>query len=164
VRRCCIQWKVFEVDRTNIFDRIIGAIGERIEPPKEGSAGASGHNGALAYWLTNTVTLLLLLQKNLKPAAHSRPRLAGAAGGGIAAAGAAPPQLRPVMSKHVVRFCHLQRQSDATPAFSACTERAPRLATCSMTCHPRTPPPAQAAARPSCAPRAAAGRCSAAAR
>jgi myosin-5 len=60
-----VQWKVFEMDRTNIFDRIITTIGEKIEPPKGGDVS----NVTLCYWLSNTVTLLLLLQKNLKPAA-----------------------------------------------------------------------------------------------
>jgi hypothetical protein len=87
VYRCCIQWKVFEVDRTNIFDRIITAIGERVESPKDTSSDAPA-NGTLCYWLTNTVTLLLLLQKNLKPAAtQGSRRLSGASTGGITANG-----------------------------------------------------------------------------
>lgn len=53
------------MDRTNIFDRIITTIGEKIEPPRGGDVS----NVTLCYWLCNTVTLLLLLQKNLKPAA-----------------------------------------------------------------------------------------------
>jgi hypothetical protein len=53
------------MDRTNIFDRIITTIGEKIEPPRGGDVS----NVTLCYWLCNTATLLLLLQKNLKPAA-----------------------------------------------------------------------------------------------
>ena len=43
------------------------------------------NNTCLAYWLSNTVTLLYLLQKNIKPASGgtytSRLRSAGPAGG-----------------------------------------------------------------------------------
>lgn len=82
--RCCIHWKVFEVDRTNIFDRIIAAIGAQVEQPHD-AAAKSANNGTLCYWLTNTVTLLLLLQKNLKPAAT--PGRGRGLAGGTASAG-----------------------------------------------------------------------------
>ena len=104
--RCCIQWKVFEVDRTNLFDRIMGAIGDRVELPKEG--GDSPHNGALCYWLTNTVTLLLMLQKNLKPAATSGGRRGVGAPGGTPGVAAALPPSAP---QFAARRCPVLEQS-----------------------------------------------------
>eukprot|EP00803_Ostreobium_quekettii_P000595 evm.model.scf_649.4 EVM.evm.TU.scf_649.4 scf_649:26519-48447(+) len=59
--RCCLQWKSFQADKTSVFDRIIQAIGKQIEEKQE-------ENSVLAYWLTNIVTLLFMLQKNIKPA------------------------------------------------------------------------------------------------
>ncbi|KAG1675861.1 hypothetical protein FOA52_001518 [Chlamydomonas sp. UWO 241] len=61
VFRCCLQWRAFQAERTSLFDRITGVIGAQIERQHD-------DNGALAYWLVNTVTLLHLLQKNIKPA------------------------------------------------------------------------------------------------
>ena len=49
-----MQWKVFQADRTVLFD-------SQIEQQQD-------NNGCLAYWLSNTVTLLYLLQRNIKPA------------------------------------------------------------------------------------------------
>ncbi|KAL8137294.1 hypothetical protein V2J09_003295 [Rumex salicifolius] len=54
--KCLRQWRSFEVDKTSIFDRIIQTIGHAIEE----------NNETLAYWLTNTSSLLLLLQRTLK--------------------------------------------------------------------------------------------------
>jgi len=59
--RCCLQWKSFQADKTSIFDRIIQTIGKQIEEKQD-------DNNILAYWLTNIVTLLFMLQKNIKPA------------------------------------------------------------------------------------------------
>lgn len=59
--RCCLQWKTFQADRTTLFDRIINAMGAQIERQQD-------DNACLAYWLSNTVTLLYLLQRNIKPA------------------------------------------------------------------------------------------------
>ena len=59
--RSCLQWKTFQADRTQLFDRIINAMGSQIEAQQE-------NNVCLSYWLSNTVTLLYLLQKNIKPA------------------------------------------------------------------------------------------------
>lgn len=69
--RSCIQWHAFEADRTNLFERIITTIGEQIE---QGGGGDLDNNDNLCYWLSNTVTLLLLLQKNIKPAATASSR------------------------------------------------------------------------------------------
>ena len=59
--RSCLQWKVFQADRTVLFDKIINSMGSQIEQQQD-------NNGCLAYWLSNTVTLLYLLQRNIKPA------------------------------------------------------------------------------------------------
>ena len=59
--RSCLQWKTFQADRTQLFDRVINAMGGQIERQQE-------NNACLSYWLSNTVTLLFLLQKNIKPA------------------------------------------------------------------------------------------------
>ncbi|GAB2291863.1 hypothetical protein Dimus_026114 [Dionaea muscipula] len=57
IYKCLLHWRSFEVEKTSIFDRIIQTIGSAIEVPD---------NNALAYWLSNTSTLLLLLQQTLK--------------------------------------------------------------------------------------------------
>ncbi|CAK7356900.1 unnamed protein product [Dovyalis caffra] len=58
IYRCLIQWRSFEVERTSIFDRIIQTIGSAIEVQE--------NNDILSYWLSNSSTLLLLLQRTLK--------------------------------------------------------------------------------------------------
>ena len=59
--RCCLQWKTFQADRGPLFDRIMATVGSQVELHQE-------DNTHLAYWLSNTVTLFYLLQKNIKPA------------------------------------------------------------------------------------------------
>jgi len=85
VFRCCLQWKAFSADRTSLFDRIINAMGASIEARQDDDA-------CLAYWLSTTVTLLFLLQRNIKPAAggaySARLRAGGGVGGGGAGGGA----------------------------------------------------------------------------
>ncbi|KAJ4836843.1 hypothetical protein Tsubulata_018472 [Turnera subulata] len=58
IYKCLLQWRSFEVDRTSIFDRIIQTIGSAIE--------VQDNNDVLSYWLSNSSTLLLLLQRTLK--------------------------------------------------------------------------------------------------
>jgi myosin-5 len=65
VFRCCLQWRAFQADRTSLFDRIIHVMGNQIENQQD-------DNVFLSYWLTNTVTLLHLLQKNIKPASGNQ--------------------------------------------------------------------------------------------
>ncbi|KAK3026388.1 hypothetical protein RJ639_042598, partial [Escallonia herrerae] len=65
IYKCLIQWKSFEAERTNVFDRLIQMIGSAIENEAD--------NNHMAYWLCNTSTLLLLLQQSLK-AAGGTPR------------------------------------------------------------------------------------------
>ncbi|KAG6395092.1 hypothetical protein SASPL_145684 [Salvia splendens] len=56
VYRTLIQWRSFEADKTNIFDRIIHAIQSSIEDSTKN----------LAYWLSTTSTILFLLQRTIK--------------------------------------------------------------------------------------------------
>ncbi|XP_008808271.2 myosin-17-like isoform X2 [Phoenix dactylifera] len=58
IYKCLLHWRSFEVERTSVFDRIIQTIGLAIE--------AQDNNDILAYWLSNSSTLLLLLQRTLK--------------------------------------------------------------------------------------------------
>ncbi|XP_024017231.1 myosin-17 [Morus notabilis] len=58
IYKCLLHWRSFEVERTSIFDRIIQTIASAIE--------VQDSNDRLAYWLSNTSTLLLLLQHTLK--------------------------------------------------------------------------------------------------
>ncbi|CAH8358652.1 unnamed protein product [Eruca vesicaria subsp. sativa] len=58
IYKCLIHWKVFEAEKTSIFDRMVPVFGSAIENPED--------NDHLTYWLTNTSTLLFLLQRSLK--------------------------------------------------------------------------------------------------
>ncbi|KAG6658241.1 myosin-17-like [Carya illinoinensis] len=58
IYKCLLHWRSFEVERTSVFDRIIHTIASALEVPN--------NNDLLAYWLSNTSTLLFLLQHTLK--------------------------------------------------------------------------------------------------
>eukprot|EP00249_Psilotum_nudum_P024992 c29340_g2_i2 orf=237-4853(+) len=58
IYKSLLQWHSFEAERTNVFDRIIQTIGTAIESQE--------NNDVLAYWLSNSSTLLFLLQRTLK--------------------------------------------------------------------------------------------------
>eukprot|EP00252_Welwitschia_mirabilis_P023077 TRINITY_DN6431_c0_g2_i1.p1 TRINITY_DN6431_c0_g2~~TRINITY_DN6431_c0_g2_i1.p1 ORF type:complete len:1401 (-),score=360.91 TRINITY_DN6431_c0_g2_i1:660-4529(-) len=58
IYKSLLHWRTFEAERTNVFDRIIQVIGSAIENQE--------NNDTLAYWLSNTSTLLFLLQRTLK--------------------------------------------------------------------------------------------------
>ncbi|CAN7005829.1 unnamed protein product [Brassica rapa subsp. trilocularis] len=58
IYKSLLHWRLFEVERTNVFDRISQTIASAIEVPD--------NNEVLAYWLSNSATLLLLLQRTLK--------------------------------------------------------------------------------------------------
>ncbi|XP_010937148.1 myosin-17 isoform X2 [Elaeis guineensis] len=58
IYKCLLHWRSFEVERTSVFDRIIQTISSAIE--------AQDNNDILAYWLSNSSALLLLLQRTLK--------------------------------------------------------------------------------------------------
>ncbi|CBI35933.3 unnamed protein product, partial [Vitis vinifera] len=58
IYKSLLQWRSFEVERTSVFDRIIQKIGAAIE--------VKDNDDVLSYWLCNSSTLLLLLQRTLK--------------------------------------------------------------------------------------------------
>lgn len=58
VYKTLLQWRSFEADKTNIFDRIIHTIRSSIE--------IQDNVKDLAYWLSTTSTLLFLLQSTIK--------------------------------------------------------------------------------------------------
>ncbi|XP_047308351.1 myosin-6-like [Impatiens glandulifera] len=58
IYKCLLHWKSFEAERTSVFDHLIQMIGSAIENQDD--------NDHMAYWLSNTSTLLYLLQKSLK--------------------------------------------------------------------------------------------------
>ncbi|GMY22238.1 myosin-12-like [Fagus crenata] len=58
VYKALLQWRYFEAEKTNIFDRIIQTIRSSIE--------SQDNIADLAYWLSTTSTLLFLLQSTLK--------------------------------------------------------------------------------------------------
>nr|GMD66931.1 myosin-6-like [Ipomoea batatas] len=60
IYKCLLHWKSFEAERTSVFDRLIQMIGSAIENQDS--------NDHMAYWLSNTSTLLFLIQESLKPA------------------------------------------------------------------------------------------------
>ncbi|KAF5482528.1 hypothetical protein F2P56_003088, partial [Juglans regia] len=63
IYKCLLHWKSFEAERTSVFDRLIQMIGSAIEDQDD--------NNHMAYWLSNTSTLLFLLQRSLKGAGVS---------------------------------------------------------------------------------------------
>nr|GMD20127.1 myosin-6-like [Ipomoea batatas] len=67
IYKCLLHWKSFEAERTSVFDRLINMIGSAIENQED--------NELMAYWLSNTSTLLFLIQKSLKPAEAKYPAL-----------------------------------------------------------------------------------------
>ncbi|RAL43433.1 hypothetical protein DM860_012574 [Cuscuta australis] len=66
IYKCLLHWKSFEAERTSVFDRLINMIGSAIEDQED--------NEHMAYWLSNTSTLLFLIQKSLKPAGATPSR------------------------------------------------------------------------------------------
>ncbi|KAG6466304.1 hypothetical protein ZIOFF_075914 [Zingiber officinale] len=69
IYKSLLHWKLFEAEKTSVFDRLIQMIGCAIEDDQ-----STEH---LAYWLSNSSTLLYLLQKSLKAAgatSSSTPR------------------------------------------------------------------------------------------
>uniref|UniRef100_A0A0D9W1N6 Myosin motor domain-containing protein n=1 Tax=Leersia perrieri TaxID=77586 RepID=A0A0D9W1N6_9ORYZ len=63
IYKCLLHWRTFETDKTNVFDRLIQIFGSAMQK-QEGNAD-------LAYWLSNSSSLLIILQKSLKPAGSS---------------------------------------------------------------------------------------------
>ncbi|RCV10466.1 hypothetical protein SETIT_2G114600v2 [Setaria italica] len=60
IYKCLVHWKIFETEKTSVFDRLIQIFGSAMQ--KHDS------NEDLAYWLSNSSTLLIMLQKSLKAA------------------------------------------------------------------------------------------------
>ncbi|XP_044391911.1 myosin-6 isoform X1 [Triticum aestivum] len=60
IYKCLLHWRTFEAEKTNVFDRIIQIFASGMQ--KQDS------NPDLAYWLSNASSLLIILQKSLKPA------------------------------------------------------------------------------------------------
>ncbi|TKW15854.1 hypothetical protein SEVIR_5G212000v4 [Setaria viridis] len=58
IYRCMVHWRLFEEERTPVFDRIIQKITTALE--------GRDNNDTLAYWLSNSCTLLVLLRRTLK--------------------------------------------------------------------------------------------------
>lgn len=63
VYMCLLHWKSFQAGKTNVFERIIAIMFSTVK--------AQG-NDMLAYWLSNSSTLLLLIQRTLKTAKEGR--------------------------------------------------------------------------------------------
>ncbi|CAN6290994.1 unnamed protein product [Urochloa humidicola] len=63
IYKCLLHWRIFETDKTNVFDRLIQIFGSAMQ--KQDS------NADLAYWLSNSSSLLIILQKSLKPPGSS---------------------------------------------------------------------------------------------
>ncbi|KAM0876446.1 hypothetical protein ACQ4PT_036142 [Festuca glaucescens] len=63
VYMCLLHWKSFQAGKTNVFERIIATMFSTVK--------AQG-NDMLAYWLSNSSTLLLLIQRTLKTATEGR--------------------------------------------------------------------------------------------
>uniref|UniRef100_A0ACD5YBY9 Uncharacterized protein n=1 Tax=Avena sativa TaxID=4498 RepID=A0ACD5YBY9_AVESA len=60
IYKCLLHWKTFEAERTNVFDRLIQIFSAAMQKQDD--------NAELAYWLSNSSSLLIILQKSLKPA------------------------------------------------------------------------------------------------
>ncbi|GLI63183.1 hypothetical protein VaNZ11_005953 [Volvox africanus] len=77
--RYCIHARAFQADRTAVFDRLAQTIGQQVEISQD-------DNNCLSYWLTNTVTLLHMLSRNIKPASGSKQSRGGVTAAGVGAA------------------------------------------------------------------------------
>ncbi|KAI3798106.1 hypothetical protein L1987_33375 [Smallanthus sonchifolius] len=66
IYKSLLHWKVFEAERTNVFDRLITVFGSAIQKEED--------NKHMAYWLSSTSTLLFLLQKSLSSGSGKPPQ------------------------------------------------------------------------------------------
>nr|VDC74364.1 unnamed protein product [Brassica rapa] len=66
IYKCLLHWKSFEAEKTNVFDRLVQMIGSAIKDDDD--------NEHLAYWLSNTSTLLFMIQQSLKPGGATQQR------------------------------------------------------------------------------------------
>lgn len=63
IYKCLVHWKIFETEKTSVFDRLIQIFGSAMQNHDS--------NEDLAYWLSNSSTLLIILQKSLKAVGSS---------------------------------------------------------------------------------------------
>uniref|UniRef100_A0A0D9ZG61 Myosin motor domain-containing protein n=1 Tax=Oryza glumipatula TaxID=40148 RepID=A0A0D9ZG61_9ORYZ len=63
IYKCLLHWRIFEAEKTNVFDRLIQIFGSAMQKQES--------NTDLAYWLSNSSSLLIILQKSLKPVGSS---------------------------------------------------------------------------------------------
>ncbi|XP_062213114.1 myosin-6-like [Phragmites australis] len=63
IYKCLLHWRIFETDKTNVFDRLIQIFSYAMQKQES--------NADLAYWLSNSSSLLIILQKSLKPPGSS---------------------------------------------------------------------------------------------
>ncbi|XP_071709398.1 myosin-6-like [Rutidosis leptorrhynchoides] len=66
IYKSLLHWKVFETERTNVFDRLITVFGSAIQKEED--------NEHMAYWLSATSSLLFLLQKSISPNSGKPPQ------------------------------------------------------------------------------------------
>lgn len=102
IYKCLLHWRIFETDRTNVFDRLIQIFGSAMQvqlsstkpkffifslcgitrwhvllshysylPKTSYISQKQDNNADLAYWLSNSSSLLIILQKSLKPPGSS---------------------------------------------------------------------------------------------
>jgi myosin-5 len=62
--KCLLHWNAFQAERTTIFDKIIQSVGSILEESQD-------NNDVLAHWLTNSVTLLALFRRFVRPPSES---------------------------------------------------------------------------------------------
>ncbi|KAK9009786.1 hypothetical protein V6N11_036312 [Hibiscus sabdariffa] len=65
IYKCLLYWKSFEAEKTSVFDRLVEMIGSSLED--------EDNTDNIAYWLTNTSSLLFLLQRTLKAVGARKP-------------------------------------------------------------------------------------------
>ncbi|GMI96153.1 myosin XI B, ARABIDOPSIS THALIANA MYOSIN XI B, MYOSIN XI-8, MYOSIN XI B [Hibiscus trionum] len=65
IYKCLLYWKSFEAEKTSVFDRLIEMIGSALED--------EDNTDNIAYWLSNTSSLLFLLQRTLKAVGARKP-------------------------------------------------------------------------------------------
>ncbi|CAM0956683.1 unnamed protein product [Alopecurus aequalis] len=63
IYKCLVHWKIFETEKTSVFDRLIQIFGSAMQ--------YHDSNEDLAYWLSNSSTLLIILQKSLRAVGSS---------------------------------------------------------------------------------------------
>ncbi|KAI4964048.1 hypothetical protein ZWY2020_008445 [Hordeum vulgare] len=72
VYRCILHWKSFEAGKTNVFDRIIASMFSTVKSSSTSCFPRAKSNDMLAYWLSNSSTLLLLMQRTMRTVTGGR--------------------------------------------------------------------------------------------